>query len=836
MLIKPLRRATLLLSLAQALSFTTATAAEPAEDPAIHPATVLHLPDPGSAKVRATVPADTGQRRTSLSKGWSATRSDTARDLAARTSAQLVGTVQIKPWLLAMPTEREVDLSQPATATAVPRQFAALSLQIGDEDLALWVVGVTQDGSLRHVSAAITNAPDASALFTVTSDDDRVFGTITTRNRSYRILPISKTEQAVYELMRRAGGPAAKDTAVSIARMTAQEQAVQRRHLQAQKVAELQFEFVDFRLDGNTFASRGGRFGRFTPKTAAVDDIAKLLAKAGALTNADKLGQFRIVERNEHSVRFEQLINGIAVAARNEITTTPAGDVDEVRLFLTDPARAPAGQPMSQAEAMSRAAKAYAAGAEEEVEFTGEPRLFYRRTAASEPLELLYEFSVRRPNAPHAIVRINALTGAVTIRDASLGVVDEFGFDIYIAESGAPKTGSDPGTRLIVSEGGQSPCTVENPAPCITAESIVLTQIFVDVRRAWKAATDATDPTLCCDRLGTKGSDNVQFIYDTSGATSVAEYNEAYETILFKTPPANGTSAARNTDAVVHEMTHHFLHKVGGLDLSDDFARMLHEGMADAMVGAIAELRDPYTEWVGDPNAWFDLIWQGQKWVIGDGTSPLSQTRDASVNRQWSYISSVLGNVANPDRFHQASLAISNFFYRLYSTHNATDARFIELILKTAQWLNDWNENGALDLNDFYYSLTHALRPNETALLNSINQIWAQMGASVPPPSGGPNPPGPTVPPVAPAVVDGFPLACDQGLAIHRASWSPTANTSTYRTYVGPFENIFDSSVTQVYAWSNFSTDFRVRSCNIAGCSSQSVDSYFMNYNAVCGF
>jgi hypothetical protein len=549
MLTKSLGRATLLLSLAHALTITAAHAAEePAAAAPVHPATVLHLPDPASAAAGAVIPDDASQRHTLLSKSWSAARSDAARGLAGGNSAQLLGTVQIKPWLLSMPTEQDVDLSRPAMGTGVPRQFAALSLQIGDQELSLWVVDVTQDAALRHVSAVVTSMPDSAALFTVTSDG-RVFGTVTTPTVAYRILPITATEQAVYRLARRADGRSAQDAAVTFARITPQDQAVQRRHLQAAKVAELQFEFVDFRPDGNTFASRGGRLGRFTAKTASSEDVAKLLAKAGALTNADKFGQFRIVERGEHQVEFVQLINGIAVAARNQITTTPAGEVDEVRLFLTDPARAPDGQPMPQAEAMSRAARAYAAGAAAEVEFTSEPRLFYRRTAASEPLELLYEFTLRRPNAPHSIVRINALTGEVTIRDASLGV-DEFGFGVYIADSGAPHTGTDPGARFLTGEGGQSSCTIQNPAPCITTETILLTQIFTDVRRAWKLATDTTDPNLCCERLGTKATGKLQFIYDTAGASSIAEYNTTYETILFQKPPANGTSAARNTDAV----------------------------------------------------------------------------------------------------------------------------------------------------------------------------------------------------------------------------------------------------------------------------------------------
>jgi hypothetical protein len=156
--------------------------------------------------------------------------------------------------------------------------------------------------------------------------------------------------------------------------------------------------------------------------------------------------------------------------------------------------------------------------------------------------------------------------------------------------------------------------------------------------------------------------------------------------------------------------------------------------------------------------------------------------------------------------------------------------------MKTAQHLTDYNENGALDLNDFYYAVIQATRPNESQLRGRIDQVWGEMGSSIPPPSQGPTPPGPTAPPLAPSVVDGFPLACDSGIAIHRGFWTATANTSTYRTYVGPFENVFDDSVTAVYAWSNFSTDFRVKSCNVAGCSSQSADSYFMDYNAVCGF
>jgi hypothetical protein len=67
--------------------------------------------------------------------------------------------------------------------------------------------------------------PDASALFTVTSDG-RVIGTITTADRSYRILPVSSTEQAVYSLARRPDGRAANEVAVSIARSTPYEQAM----------------------------------------------------------------------------------------------------------------------------------------------------------------------------------------------------------------------------------------------------------------------------------------------------------------------------------------------------------------------------------------------------------------------------------------------------------------------------------------------------------------------------------------------------------------------------------------------------------------------------------
>jgi hypothetical protein len=184
--------------------------------------------------------------------------------------------------------------------------------------------------------------------------------------------------------------------------------------------------------------------------------VARLLARTGALTDVEQLGPFRIVERGKHHVRFEQLINGIPVALRNEITTTLDGDIDEIRLLLTDPARAPVGQPMTPAQATMLAINAYAPGAAADVELTNEPRLFYQDTAAGQPLELVYELTLRRPTASHSVVRINAITSGLEIRDTTLPVVDEFGFDIYVTDSGAPRRSSDPGARLLVSEGNAS--------------------------------------------------------------------------------------------------------------------------------------------------------------------------------------------------------------------------------------------------------------------------------------------------------------------------------------------------------------------------------------------
>lgn len=377
----------------------------------------MHLPDPRAPSVRANIPLDAGKRMTPLSTNGAAMRNGQL-DRAPGNPAQLIDTIRIQPWLLAMPTEEEVDLSRSAAGTGVPRQFAHLSLQIADQNLVLWIFGVTQDKNLRHVSAAITNIPESSALFTVT-EDERVFGTIITPNQSYRVLPISSTEQAIYRLQGRVNGKPARDEAVPLSQLTKQHQEVQRRHLQALKIAEMQFEFVHFRQDGNTFSSRGGRLGRFTPETATSEDVTKLLSKVGALTNVEQLGKFHIVDRGKHHVRFEQLINGIPVAQRNEITTTPDGSVNEIRLLLTDPARAPTGAPIPKAEAMFFGTKAYAAGAAEDVEFTSEPKLIYEATPESVELLLVYKFTVRRPNRHHSIVRVNAITGEAKIEDAN---------------------------------------------------------------------------------------------------------------------------------------------------------------------------------------------------------------------------------------------------------------------------------------------------------------------------------------------------------------------------------------------------------------------------------
>lgn len=825
-----------------------ATTAAEALPGGVHPGTDIHLPDTRQLRQQRVSEFQDAVTRTPLSDHRDLRTAERLEDPLRPTDRDVtaVQTVHIKPMLLDMPTAEEVDFGRPVSGVGVPRQFANLVLTIEGTEYHLRVVNVAVDPAhgLRHVTAQVQNVEDAFALFSV-SATGQVTGTLKAGDRVYRILPGSGTEQIIYRLAQQPGRSVAPEDQRVVRRLASDTAAeAQQRHLQMLKVADLQFEFVTLRQNGHRFAARGGRLGAFNPETASHRELMDVLERLGALSNAARYRDFRIVERHPGFLRFEQLIAGIPVETRNEITTTANGRIDEVRIVLVDPARAPRAVAISEARAMQAAATAFLkhlGQASGEVEFLGRPRLTYTDAVKGAPLALVYTVAVRTRESAVMQAKVNALTSEVDIIDTR-SFVREHSFNIYVTTSGAPQSRNDPGATLVV----HAPFTEENgcvvPLSCFDNEVIETGMFAINLGRIWETVTTASDPELCCSRLGTDGERYVDIILKTPGAGTAAEYNGTTRTLLFRPIPSGANPAtdwipSRNGDTFVHEYAHHFQDAIGGMGHTD-YSRMLKEGLADAMVGAVAQ----YV--IAHPTP-IDVFRMGQPWILGDGYAGQKPNgiRDMTAPKQFSWIDSVLSNVANPERFHDASLGISNFFYRLFQKGGISSDRLVELLLKIPTWLDDWNDSGDVDLNDFYFAVDKSIRAEETTLRTHVNQVWLEMNGTIPteggpdepPPGGGPGGGGPGgLPPAAPISVNGSPLLCDRGIGWHNVSWTPMPSVGNYRTYVGPFEDVFPGSVTSAYAWSNFNTEFRVRSCNAYGCSGISADNYVMNYSALC--
>lgn len=385
----------------------------------VHPMVTLQLPDLSDPVVRQAAPRYQGQQKSMLNSKRPASADDqSARGIEATAEhGRLTETLRIKPWLLGMPTPTEVDLSRPASGFGVPRQFAHLALEIEGRESLLWVIDVTQQGSLRHVSAIITNSNAGWALFTV--ENERIYGTIKTDSNSYRVLPLSTQDQGVYRLQDRVKGKSGVDLPVSLSHLGESGELTQRKHLQALKIAEMQFDVVSHSADGSRLAVQGGRrLGRFDTANATEHTVVNLLSRLGELTFAPRLS-FQITERSKYHVRFRQVINGIHIEQNNEITTSSDGHVAELRILVKDPSRVSSRAAIPVSEGMRLAARKYSQSIENphaEVEFIREARLYYKGVPGSRELQLFYEFAVGAPERPESLVTVNAMTSQVKVR------------------------------------------------------------------------------------------------------------------------------------------------------------------------------------------------------------------------------------------------------------------------------------------------------------------------------------------------------------------------------------------------------------------------------------
>jgi hypothetical protein len=327
-----------------------------------------------------------------------------------------------------------------------------------------------------------------------------------------------------------------------------------------------------------------------------------------------------------------------------------------------------------------------------------------------------------------------------------------------------------------------------------------------------------TNPTVCCDRIG--GGDHiVDLIFKTSATTAVAEYNVGSESVQ----SATNSDYLRNQDVAWHEFGHHVLYKnATSFPFSttygtsgEYFTTVLVEAVGDLMTAGITLNARPSTITNGNI---------GDPWIVGDGGFPpagMTQRNLADSNVTSFYH---ISTAATP---HDASRAISKYFYRIYTTSGISAARFLELLIQVTRNISDVDQNH-LDLVDLKAALLASVRSGETALSAAITARFDEMYNNIPGVSG-PNPPVgvpiSTTAPAAPypltATFDSCVIVDNLRLTQWRLTWPrppfATSFTAIVQQINGPLTDTETTTGTLVFVQTNVNASAWVFACSASG-------------------
>lgn len=287
-----------------------------------------------------------------------------------------------------------------------------MTLQLAGETFELaWIAETTEPSStVRHESMQIRNVPGGYARFTVNGDN--VVGTIVTPQTIYRITPYGAGRQAVF---RTSDGAAAKYQRKL--RDDSSAAHLERRHVQIERIAQIQPHYIDLNDAGRFLRVRGGQLGRLKDK---IDEAAVLayLQSLDALVNLPDNAQIRLEEvktfKGRKLIVFHQMISGVPLRAGSELETDGQGTVTGITTDFTDPQSVTAVT-ISQAEAQQLAVKAIENKlriALREVELIRPTELYYDVVAAAQKTMPIYFFYMESKQANGSwLVFVNATTG-----------------------------------------------------------------------------------------------------------------------------------------------------------------------------------------------------------------------------------------------------------------------------------------------------------------------------------------------------------------------------------------------------------------------------------------
>lgn len=741
------------------------------------------------------------------------------RNAKARQAEQLathapLAIISIKRALLARPTERAVDVNAPSTGWGVPRQLSRLSLTLDGVEYVLGVVDESPDAKrgLVQVTAAVLNTSDGVARFTIDDRTGLLAGTLRGTEAAYRIVSIDRNTQAVYRLA--ADASAATKMALS---SKGPAHSVEKRHVQLEMLSQVAPTRARMARNDLSVSIDGGALGSIDTRSVTAQSVVRALQRLQPLTNAAGTEKLRILSTEAGRIRYVQLINGIPVLRQNELAITPTGKISRLKSALVDETWAPSAPMIPQHQASELARQALEQRADVPGGSLAEATpstLWYHVDGPNRTLIPRYAFFLQSKNGPVYEVAVDAITGEASVDTAgSRALGDEILTYVCKRVSGSPTVcqTNDANVELIKYEipGGGSACPFAGQPggwKCTSyADVQVAYQHATELDKNWETVTSSAPGNRCCEMLGT--ADRVGIVIDTPAAVGGASFYKPTKSILFG---PTGPASVYNTDVLIHEHMHAYFYDYNFSNYTDTgFGGAVNEGLGDVMAAAY-KLKHP-----GGTD---------QPWVWGDGSSPLPVSpvnlqRDMTVDRDFSYIDA---HISDP---HEASKAISNYFYRLYRDSGMTPDRLMLLTLVVADDINDAEGNG-LDLEDFQEAVFSAVSFTEPTLFNQVLSTWLSMNQLAAPI------------PSAPTVVNGSPIGCSGGFSYYNVVWSASANASAYGGYLRDpngvtytRKNIFSQDTTSGVAFTNYNTDAKFTACNGSGCSSMSVDSHPMPHS-----
>lgn len=380
------------------------------------------LPAPGSIpELARTVPIDSSRKQslrvTSTAENPAAVNS---RVLSAG-EPRALQVIDIDPNLLRAPVAGAARTGQFSIGgdrrptTAVPLTFT-----LDGRVLELAMVAETHDQTSidRYVTAQVLNAPGAYARFSVAAD--RVLGTIVMPDAAYRLLPAGSGQVSVHRLT--SEGAASTSKFRRIVSPGSSDAAMERRHVQLERLAQIQPTRAFANESGRYFKAEGGNLGALAgvPSAQSVASVIKSLAE---VNYAPELLELRI--RNVRKLArgslivFRQTIRKIPVYGSNQLTVDASGNVVEVTTQFVDPSLASDLPVMSEVEARKAALREVESETKApvaEYELLAAPQLQYEREGAGGKLVPYYTFALRPlPDGKPIAVHVNAHSGRATV-------------------------------------------------------------------------------------------------------------------------------------------------------------------------------------------------------------------------------------------------------------------------------------------------------------------------------------------------------------------------------------------------------------------------------------